>query len=220
MSRTESIRQYTFGEELANSITHGIGALLSIAGLAVLSAFSSLFGNVWHIVSCSIYGATLILLYTSSTLYHSINHPKVKQILRIIDHSAIFLLIAGTYTPFTLVTLQGTWGWSLFWTVWGIAIVGIIMQLTRLRRFTILSISLYLLMGWTIIVAIKPLYSSLPFGGLMLVVAGGLSYTIGVLFYLWKTMRYSHAIWHLFVLAGSAFHFFAVLFYVIPLKKI
>jgi len=133
MSKTEIIRQYTLGEEIANSITHGIGAVLSIAGLAVLSAFSSLFGNVWHIVSCSIYGATLILLYTSSTLYHSIFNQKVKKILRVIDHSAIFLLIAGTYTPFTLVTLHGTWGWSLFGTVWGIAVIGIIMQCTSLR---------------------------------------------------------------------------------------
>lgn len=218
MSGTDSIKQYTFGEEIANSITHGIGVLFSIAGLAVLSAFSSLFGNVWHIVSCSIYGSTLILLYTASTLYHSISHPRVKQILRVIDHSAIFLLIAGTYTPFTLVTLQGTWGWSLFGTVWGIALIGIIIQFTRLRRYMMLSLSLYLLMGWTIVVAIKPLYSSLPSGGLLLVVAGGLSYTIGVIFYLLKRMPYSHAIWHLFVLTGSVLHFFSVLFYVIPLK--
>lgn len=217
MSGIEGIKQYTFGEELANSITHGIGALLSIAGLAVLSAFSSLFGNVWHIVSCSIYGATLILLYTASTLYHSITHQKVKQIFRIIDHSAIFLLIAGTYTPFTLVTLNGTWGWSLFGTVWGIALIGIVMQCTRLRKYRLLSLSLYLLMGWTIVVALKPLYLSLPLGGLILVIAGGLAYTVGVLFYLWKSMPYSHAIWHLFVLAGSILHFFSVLLYVIPL---
>ena len=218
MGNTEGIKQYTFGEELANSITHGIGALLSIAGLAVLSAFSSLFGNAWHIVSCSVYGATLILLYTASTLYHSISHPRVKQTLRIIDHSAIFLLIAGTYTPFTLVTLHGTWGWSLFATTWGIAIIGIIMQCTGMRKYRLLSLSLYLLMGWTIVVAIKPLYLSLPLGGLILVIAGGVAYTVGVLFYLWESKPYSHAIWHLFVLVGSMFHFFSVLLYVIPLR--
>ncbi|MCX8027379.1 MAG: hemolysin III family protein [Thermodesulfovibrionales bacterium] len=218
MDKTESIRQYTIAEEIANSITHGFGILFSIAGLAVLSAFSSVFGNVYHIVSCSIYGATLILLYTASTLYHTIRDPRAKQIFRIIDHSAIFLLIAGTYTPFTLVTLQGTWGWSLFGTVWGIAIIGIIIQCTRLRKYRFLSIALYLIMGWSIVVAIKPLYSSLPSGGLWLVLSGGLAYTFGVLFYLWKSMRFSHAIWHIFVLAGSILHFFAVLFYVIPLK--
>lgn len=218
MDKTNSIRQYTIAEEIANSITHGFGILFSIAGLAVLSAFSSVFGNVYHIVSCSIYGATLILLYTASTIYHTIRDPRAKQILRIIDHSAIFLLIAGTYTPFTLVTLQGTWGWSLFGTVWGIAIIGIIIQCTRLRKYRFLSIALYLIMGWSIVVAIKPLYSSLPSGGLWLVLSGGLAYTFGVLFYLWKSMRFSHAIWHIFVLAGSILHFFAVLFYVIPLK--
>ncbi len=129
-------------------------------------------------------------------------------------------LIAGTYTPFTLVTLSGNWGWSLFGTVWGIAIVGIIIQCTRLRRYSLLSLSLYLIMGWAIIVAIKPLYSSLPTGGLALVIAGGLAYTFGVLFYLWERLPYSHAVWHLFVLAGSALHFFAVLFYVIPIRTV
>ncbi len=209
--------RYSIGEEIANSVTHGVGVVLSIGGLAVLTAFASVLGNVWHIVSTSIFGGTLILLYASSTLYHSIQLPRVKRILRVIDHSAIFLLIAGTYTPFTLVSLRGAWGWTLFGIVWGLAIIGIVFQVTRLRQWPILSLALYVGMGWAVIIAAKPLLTAIDPGGLTLLLIGGLFYTGGIVFYVWRRLPYHHAIWHVFVLVGSAFHFFAILFYVIPL---
>ncbi len=214
--REQGNTTYSLGEEIANSITHGLGTLLSIAGLVVLTGFSRLYGNAWHVTASSIFGATLILLYLASTLYHSIPQPRAKQILRLVDHSAIYLLIAGTYTPFLLITLNGPWGWSLFGLVWGIALIGIILRMTPLGHVRGLSLSLYLILGWIILVAIKPLLSHLDPGGVRLLVAGGLAYTSGVIFYGWKRLPYNHAIWHLFVLAGSCLHFFAVLFYVIP----
>jgi hemolysin III len=214
---SDSKPRYSIGEEIANSVTHGVGVVLSIGGSAVLTAFASLLGNVWHIVSSSIFGATLILLYTSSTLYHSIQLPRVKRILQVLDHSAIFLLIAGTYTPFTLVSLRGAWGWTLFGAVWGLAVLGIVFQVTRLRRWPIISLALYVGMGWAVIVATKPLLAAIDPGGLLLLLIGGLSYTAGIGFYVWRRLPYHHAIWHVFVLTGSAFHYFAVLFYVIPL---
>ena len=209
--------RYSIGEEIANSVTHGVGVVLSIGGLAILTAFASVLGNAWHIVSSSIFGATLILLYASSTLYHSIQLPRVKRILQVIDHSAIFLLIAGTYTPFTLVTLRGAWGWTIFGVVWGLAVTGIIFQVTRLRKWPVISLALYVGMGWAVIVATKPLLAAIDPRGLLLLLLGGLSYTAGIVFYVWRRLPYHHAIWHIFVLAGSAFHFFAILFYVIPL---
>ncbi|MGB2894815.1 MAG: hemolysin III family protein [Anaerolineales bacterium] len=209
--------RYSIGEEIANSVTHGVGVVLSIGGLAVLTAFASVLGNVWHIVSSSIFGGTLILLYASSTLYHSIQLPRVKRVLRVIDHSAIFLLIAGTYTPFTLVSLRGAWGWTLFGIAWGLAIIGIVFQVTRLRQWPLLSLALYVGMGWAVIFATKPLLAAIDPGGLTLLLVGGLFYTGGIVFYVWRSLPYHHAIWHVFVLAGSAFHFFAILFYVIPL---
>ncbi|WP_193165790.1 PAQR family membrane homeostasis protein TrhA [Microbulbifer hainanensis] len=215
MSST-AVSRYSFAEELANSITHGIGALLAIAGLGVLCGFAALRGDAWHIVSSSVYAATLILCFGSSTLYHSISHTRAKEILRTLDHSAIFLLIAGTYTPFTLVTLRGPWGWWLFGIIWGLALAGLIIQFTPLKKIRALSITLSALMGWVVIAAIKPLMHSLEPGGLWLLVLGGLCYTGGIAFYLWRSLRFHHAIWHLFVLAGGVLHFFAVLFYVIP----
>ena len=208
--------RYSFREELANSVTHGIGALLSIGGLAVLIGFASQRGNAWHITTCSIFGSTLILLYVASTLYHSIPLPRTKSILRLVDHSAIYLLIAGTYTPFMLVNLRGPWGWSLFGAVWGIAVAGIILKTTSFGRIAGISSALYLAMGWVVVVAIKPLLGAIEPGGLLLLLLGGLAYTGGVVFYAWKKLPYSHAIWHLFVMTGSALHFFAILFYVIP----
>jgi hemolysin III len=197
-------------EEIAHSVTHGIGAALAIAGIGLLIAHASTCGSTRHIVSCSIFGASLILLYFASTLYHGIRHPKAKKILRIIDHSAIYLLIAGTYTPFTLVNLQGAWGWSLFGVIWGFAFLGIALRLSPLRRFSSIRLILYIMMGWTAIVAIKPLASSVPPSALALIVAGGLTYTAGIIFYLWRRLPYHHAIWHLFVLSGSILHYFAV----------
>jgi hemolysin III len=160
----------------------------------------------------------MVFLYIASALYHSSWNPRHKHILKIIDHACIYLLIAGTYTPFTLVTLRGSWGWSLFTLVWGLALVGIIFQVFFVYRFRILATLAYLLMGWIIVIAVKPLVTQLPLGGLVWLIAGGLAYTAGAVFYVWKRLPYSHAIWHLFVICGSLCHFFAVLFYVIPIK--
>ncbi|MCG8427632.1 MAG: hemolysin III family protein [Chromatiales bacterium] len=215
--RTETTLPYTLGEEIAHAVTHGIGIALSIAGLAVLVAFSSLYGDAWHITSTSIYGATLIICYTASTLYHSIPIPRIKNVLRQIDHATIFLLIAGTYTPFTLVNMRGPWGWSLFGVVWGLAIAGIVIELLLRQRRKWLSLSMYLGLSWLVVVAIKPLWETVESGGLLLLLIGGLCYTLGVVFYAWERLSYHHAVWHLFVLAGSIFHFFAILFYVVPL---
>ncbi|WP_444923659.1 hemolysin III family protein [Microbulbifer sp. DLAB2-AF] len=208
--------RYSFAEEIANSVTHGIGAVLAIAGLGVLTGFAALRGDAWHIVSSSVYASTLILCFLASTLYHAVSHIGAKAILRTLDHSSIFLLIAGTYTPFTLVTLRGPWGWWLFGIIWGLALLGLIIQFTPLKKIRALSITLSALMGWVVIAAIKPLANSLETGGLWLLVLGGLCYTGGIAFYLWRSLRFHHAIWHLFVLAGGILHFFAVLFYVIP----
>ncbi len=211
-------KTYSPGEEIANSITHGVGIVLGIIGLAVLTAFASVYGSVRHIVGVSVFGAAMIVMYTASTLYHSITHPRAKQILRVFDHAAIFVLIAGTYTPFTLVTLKGPLGWVLFGVVWGLAALGIVMQIVSLERLSFLSLFLYLGMGWAVIFAIKPLLAALPTGGLTLLVLGGLAYTAGVIFYVWRK-PYFHAIWHGFVLTGTAFHFFAILLYVIPVLR-
>jgi len=203
-------------EETINALTHGLGALLSLAGLVVLVVLASLRGDAWHIVSCSIYGVTLLLLFSSSTLYHSFRNERVKHVLRIIDHAAIFLLIAGTYTPFVLVNLRGKWGWSLFGVIWGLALAGIVFQVFFVSRFRVLQTLIYLLMGWLVVIAGKPLLSRVALPGLIWLLAGGLSYTVGALFYLWKKLPYHHAVWHLFVLAGAICHYFAVLFYVLP----
>ncbi len=216
MTVQSAVPRYTLREEIANSITHGAGVVLSIAALAILVAFAALRGNVWHVVACSVYGATLILAYTTSTLYHSIPIERIKPVLRAIDHSAIFLLIAGTYTPFLLVSLRGPWGWSLFGVIWTIAVLGIVLRLTLRGRRHGLVVSLYVAMGWTIVVATKPMLDRLDFDGLVLLAAGGIAYTAGVGFYVWRRLPYHHAIWHGFVLLGSALHFFAVLLYVIP----
>ena len=214
--QSQPTKRYSPAEEIANSVTHGIGALLSIVGLIVLVNLATTHGNVWHIVSSSVFGATLILLYLSSTLYHSIPAPGAKKMLRLFDHIAIYLLIAGTYTPFLLVNLRGPWGWSLFALVWGIAVTGIILKVSPLGHKRGLSLTLYLILGWIILIAIKPLLGYLDPAGFRLLIAGGLAYTGGVIFYSWQRLPYNHAIWHLFVLAGSCFHFFAVLLYVLP----
>ncbi|MCK5647629.1 MAG: hemolysin III family protein [Gammaproteobacteria bacterium] len=210
------LKSYSNREEIVHTIIHGIGLILSIAGLTVLVAFSSLNGDVWHIVSTSVFGSTLIILYTASTLYHGIPIPKAKAVFKKIDHSAIYLLIAGTYTPFLLVNLRGVWGWSLFALVWIIAVAGILLEIFRNNRFKKLSIALYLGLGWLVVAAIKPMFDSVASGGLILLLIGGLFYSLGVIFYVRKKMLYHHAIWHTFVLAGSICHYFAILFYVIP----
>lgn len=215
MTTEVSTFRYSFSEEIANSISHGVGVLLAIAGLVVLIVFASISGSAWHIVSCSIYGSTLVLLYLASTLYHSVQHPGAKAVLKNLDHSSIFLLIAGTYTPFSLVNLRGPWGWALLGVIWGLAVMGIILQTTAFGRSSVVSLILYVAMGWAAVVAIKPLLATVAMGGLALLLVGGLAYTFGIIFYSWRRLTYHHFIWHLFVLAGSITHFFAILFYVV-----
>jgi hemolysin III len=215
----EVLPSYSVGEEIAHSVTHGIGVVFSIAGLAVLTAFAAVKGTAWHIVACSIYGATLVLAYAASTIYHAIPAAlaTTKKVLRILDHSAIYLLIAGTYTPFALVNLRGKWGWSLLAVVWTLAVLGIVFKATLMGRLRVLSVFFYLLLGWLVVVAAKPLGQSVAAGGLALLVGGGIAYTAGVAFYAWRRLPYHHAIWHGFVLTGSVLHYFAILFYVVPL---
>ena len=208
--------RYSLTEEIAHSITHGVGLVLSVAALAILVALASLHGDAWHVVSCSIYGSTLVLLYAASTFYHALPAPRAKSVFRVLDHAAIYLLIAGTYTPFLLVSLRGGWGWSLFGVVWGLALFGVLQEagvMLRVRSFSLVS---YLGLGWLAAIAVKPMFDSVPAGGIALLVLGGLAYTGGVVFYCWRRLPYNHAIWHIFVLAGSILHFFAVLIYVIP----
>ena len=216
MSGEPVTRRYSVAEEIAHAITHGVGLLLSIAALAILVVFASLRGNAWHIVSSSIYGTTLVLLYTASTFYHALPSPRAKGVFRILDHAAIYLLIAGTYTPFTLVNLRGRWGWALFGVVWGLALFGVVLEAVAKQRVRILSLVLYLGLGWLVAVAVKPLLDSVAGGGIVLLLLGGLAYSGGVVFYGWHRLPYHQAVWHVFVMVGSACHFFAVLFYVIP----
>ncbi|HEY8681704.1 MAG TPA: hemolysin III family protein [Rhodanobacter sp.] len=208
--------RYAFGDELASSIVHGIGIVLSIGGLATLVAFAARHGHARVVAASAVYGATLVLLYTASTLYHSISVAAAKPALRTLDHIAIFLLIAGTYTPFTLIALPGTWGWSLFAAVWTLALIGSALELGLLGRYRRFAVLLYVGMGWIGMIAFKPLSAHLQTGGMTLLIAGGVAYTLGVPFYLWRRLPYHHALWHVFVLAGSVLHFLAVLLYVIP----
>lgn len=214
----EETRRITYINEIANSVTHGLGALLAIAALVLLVVFANIYGNAWHLVSFSIYGSTLVMLYMSSTLYHSIQIPRIKSILRVIDHSAIYVLIAGTYTPFTLVTLREGQGWVLFGIVWGLALAGIIYKTFFINRFEVISTLFYPVMGGLIIFFIRDLQANLALPGVILLAAGGVSYIFGMIFYAAKDKLLMHAIWHLFVLGGSVCHFFAILFYVLPLK--
>lgn len=203
-------------EEIANTITHGIGFLLSIVGIITL-AVSAAPGDGLGMMSCMIYGGTLVSLYGASTVYHGLTCPRKKAVMRVADHICIYLLIAGTYTPISVIALRETWGWALFGVIWGLAIVGSILKLFTMNRADTFAAMLYIGMGWLALIAVKPIYHALPAGGLALIVAGGLFYTLGVYFFLKdEKIPYYHAIWHLFVMAGSACHFFAVLFYVLP----
>ena len=204
--------RYSFGEEVANSITHGIGWLLSVGGLAVLVTIAAVTGGALRVVSCSVFGATLVLLYAASTLYHALPSEPAKHIFRTLDHSAIFLLIAGTYTPLSLVAVGGPWGWSLFGAIWLLATTGVLFNTVAHGRWRWLSITLYVTMGWLVVIAIRPLVAAVTTGVLWLIVAGGLSYTAGLFFYGSRRIPYGHAVWHLFVLAGSVLHYLAVLF--------
>jgi hemolysin III len=203
-------------EEVVNSLTHGVGLVLSAAGWGALLVLATLFGDVWHIVSCSIYGGTLVFLYGTSTLYHSARSPRLKRTLRILDHIAIFLLIAGTYTPFAMGVMRDGWGWTILTLVWGIAIAGLLFKLFSRHRFHWAATTLYLLMGWISVLFIDPVWAALPAGALGLLAAGGIAYTAGVLFYGWHSLPYSHAVWHVFVIVGSVLHYLAVVWYVLP----
>ena len=207
---------YAHREELASAVSHGIGTCLAVIGGIILLVSATRYGNVWHVVSASIYGASLILLYLSSTCYHLFCTPRVKRFFQQLDHAMIYVLIAGTYTPLTLIVLRGAWGWTLFGLVWGMAVCGLVLELVIKKRIQLLSLLLYLGMGWLLLIAIKPLVLSLATGGLILLLIGGLLYSFGIIFYVWQRLSFHHAIWHLFVIAGSAVHFFAIFYYVMP----
>ncbi|MGF2616765.1 hemolysin III family protein [Rossellomorea vietnamensis] len=201
-------------EELANAITHGIGFLLSIPALVLLIMAAVEKGTAWHIVSYTIFGVTMLLLYLFSTLLHSFKPSPTKKLFAILDHSAIYLLIAGTYTPFMLVSFRTPLGWTIFGIIWGLAIAGVVFKCYFVDRYQIISTLVYLLMGWMIIIAVKPLYEILSPTGFLLLLTGGVFYSIGAVFYVWNKLPFNHAIWHLFVLAGSTFMFLCVLLYV------
>ncbi len=202
-------------EELVNSITHGVGAALGIAGTVVAIVWAALYGDAYSVVSASIYGAMLIILYTMSTLYHALTNKTAKRVFRIFDHCSIFLLIAGTYTPFTLGPLRGALGWTIFGIIWGMTALGVVLKSVNLEKFKVFSMICYIAMGWMIIIAIKPLLDAMGWTAMWLLIAGGISYTVGVIFFSMKA-PYMHGVWHLFVLGGSILHYFAILFYALP----
>lgn len=209
---SKTYRKLSNGEEIVNSITHGIGALLSIVALIILIIIAGRHGDVWHLVSFSIYGSTLVLLYLSSTLYHSITSPRLKNLFARFDHISIFLLIAGTYTPILLTSIRGVLGWTLFAIIWSVALIGAVIRSIYVYRFRKLMVAIYLIMGWMFVLAGKQIYLNLSSVSLTFLVLGGIAYSIGVVFYMWRKLPYSHGIWHLFVLAGSVLHFFAIYF--------
>jgi len=208
---------YTKAEEVANRLTHGLGVLLALAATLVMIVVALRSGDPWRIVSVSIHGGSFILFYVVSTVYHTMRHPRAKYVFRILDHAGIYLVIAATYTPFTLVSLRGPWGWSLFVTVWGLAVAGAVFKSFMTHRLQILAPIFYIVMGWLAVIAYRPLLAALSPAGMAWLVAGGVVYTLGVVFYAWDRIPYNHAIWHMFVLVGSACHFFAVLWYVLPM---
>ncbi|MGO9318139.1 MAG: PAQR family membrane homeostasis protein TrhA [Terracidiphilus sp.] len=208
---------YPLGDILANAITHGIGAALAIIGSVYLIAVAAR-GTVWQLVSCSVFAATLMLVYICSTLYHSLMRTRARHVFHILDHASIYLLIAGTYTPFCLVSLHGPLGWTIFGIEWGLAVAGVIFKCFAVDRFEVASALVYLAQGWVAVVAIVPLVHSIGWHGLMWMGAGGLAYTLGIVFFAFDRLRYFHALWHLFVLAGSVAHYFAILFYVVPAR--
>ena len=203
-------------EELANTITHGFGLLLSVAGLVFLIAMAVSNGDFWYILSSVMYGMSLVVLYAASTVYHSATTPESKRILQIVDHCCIYVLIAGSYTPFTLIVLRDGIGQNLFYFVWAFALIGIMLKIFFGKRFPVLSVLAYLVMGWIGVVAVQPLFNALGFAPIALVIAGGIAYTVGVIFYAWESIKHHHAIWHVFVLMGSILHFLAVAIYVLP----
>ncbi len=219
MTKTRfNLPRYTLSEELFNSISHGIGACLSVAALVlcvVRAAFQSTAGGV---VGSAIYGATLVIMYCMSTLYHAITNQTARYVFRVFDHTSIYLLIAGTYTPITLVTLKGPMGWTLFGIVWGIAVLGIIFNSINIERFKKFSMVSYIVMGWAVVIGANQMLSKMPKGGLLFLLLGGIAYTVGIIFYALKKKKYMHSVWHFFVLAGSILQFFAIYIYVLPVR--
>lgn len=218
IEKTEDLaeRAYSLGEEIANSVTHGIGAVLSVWGLTLMLVMAMNENDATRIASSIIYGSSLILLFFLSTLYHSFKHHSVKAVFQMLDHCAIYLLIAGTYTPFLLISLEGAWGYSLMAVIWGLAAFGVVFKVCYGERYPRVSLLTYLLMGWLILVAGAEMIARVPIEGLMLLAVGGLVYTLGTLFFIWDRLPYNHAVWHLFVMGGSVCHFFAIYGYVIP----
>ncbi|SET92715.1 hemolysin III [Salinibacillus kushneri] len=206
---------YTKKEEIVNGITHGIGAILSLVALTFLLIYATESGSFWRLFSVSIYGLSMFFMYFSSTFVHLLPKGNLKDFFLILDHSSIFLFIAGSYTPITLLLLKGTIGWTLFFAVWGMALFGIIFKIIFIRKFTFLTTSLYMLLGWFVVIAWEPLASKMAYNGLLLLIVGGLCYSIGTCFYLWRGFPYHHAIWHILVLLGSGFHFFSIFYYIV-----
>ena len=206
---------YKLGDILANAITHGIGAVFAVVGAVYLISASTR-GTVWLVVSCSVFSGTLVLVYICSTLYHSLVRTRARHVLQVLDHSSIYLLIAGTYTPFTLIALRGPLGWFMFSVVWSLAIAGVVFKSFAVERFAVASALVYLFQGWFIVVAVRPLLHAIGWHGMIWLGAGGLAYTLGIVFFALDRLRYFHAAWHLFVLAGSVAHYFAILFYLVP----
>ncbi len=211
MTAKKSVFGYTSGEEIMNAVTHGVGALLGVGGTAVLIVLSALKGDALWIVGSSIYGFTLILLFTMSTIYHALKPNRAKKVFRVFDHASIFLLIAGTYTPITLSVMRNTLGWVLFSVVWGISILGIVLNSISLEKFKVISMIFYVLTGWAVIMAVKPMLTLMSVNGLLLMLFGGIAYTGGIVFFAMKKVRYMHSVWHLFVLAGAVLQYFSIL---------
>ncbi len=211
----EEAARYSVDEEIAHSLTHGVGLLLGVAAQVVLIVFAVRYSTRVAVVAASVYGATLVLMYGTSTLYHALPKGPAKRVFEVLDHSAIFLLIAGTYTPYTLVDAPAGWGWTIFGVIWGLALLGITLEAVLRARGRKVQLALYLVMGWLILIALKPLLADMPLVGMALLAAGGVCYTLGVIFYGWHSLRFHHAVWHVFVLAGSACHVISVLFFVL-----
>ena len=208
-------RKYTLGEEIFNSTSHGIGTIISLIVLIVMIVISAKQGSALSVVASIIFGLTLILLYVSSTLYHALTNPTAKRVFQVLDHCAIFLLIAGSYTPYALLTIGGSKGWIIFGVIWFCALVGILLNSINLKKFQLFSIILYLGMGWTVVFYIRDLIANLALGGIILLAIGGVAYTLGIVFYMVKRIKYFHSVWHLFVLAGSICHIFSVILFVV-----
>jgi hemolysin III len=212
----QKLNAHAYLEEYYNRLTHGLGIALGIIGLFFLIYWAFSVGGFWRIFSAIVYGVSLVFMYTSSTIYHSIQQPKLRYIFKIVDHASIYIFIAGSYTPLSLILLDGAFGWTIFGIIWGMALFGVLYKIFYIDRYRIFSIALYLGMGWMALFALEPIVSNLPAFGVFWLFAGGLAYTVGIVFYVWERLPFNHAIWHIFVLGGSLSHYILVLFYLLP----